>query len=68
LCFYTDGATDSRDPEGAIFGLDRLEAVLSQYGELNPDHLRDRLVSEIVSFRDPRPADDDCTILIAGCN
>jgi serine phosphatase RsbU (regulator of sigma subunit) len=68
LCFYTDGATDSRDPDGTTFGQDRLEAFMCRNAEMRPGPLCERLVSEIVTFRETRPADDDCTLLVAACN
>ena len=65
LCFYTDGATESRNAAGEVFGQDRLEAVLLAHGGASAELLRDIVVGEIVEFRGERPALDDCTILIA---
>lgn len=65
LCFYTDGAPESHNPGGEAFGAQRLESELLAHGAEQADKIRDAIVHAIVAFRGERPADDDCTILIA---
>lgn len=65
LCLFTDGATDSHEPGGEIFGTDRLESVFLANGSASADRIRDAIVKTVIEFRGERPADDDCTLLIA---
>lgn len=67
LLLYTDGLTDTRDAEGAIFGQQRLVAWLR--ANLIPgrsaSELRDRLMTELNRFRgDAAMADDQAFLLL----
>jgi sigma-B regulation protein RsbU (phosphoserine phosphatase) len=64
LVFYTDGITDARNPEGEMFGLARLDEILtgcpSEAAELVDD-----VLAALETFTAGRPADDDRTLLAA---
>ena len=65
LCLFTDGAPDSLSPEDVPFGVERMAAVMATEGEQPAEVLLQQVVNEILTFRGPRPAGDDCTILVA---
>jgi phosphoserine phosphatase RsbU/P len=67
LVFYTDGAIESHNESGAVFGVDRLEAVAMSHCAGSADELRDALVDAVLSFRGGAPKADDCTIVVAAC-
>lgn len=68
LCFITDGAIECHNPTGESYGPDRLESSVKCHGAESAEHLRDHVVREILAFRGDRPAEDDCTVLVAACN
>jgi serine phosphatase RsbU (regulator of sigma subunit)/CBS domain-containing protein len=67
LVFYTDGAIESRNESGIVFGIDRLEAVTVAHCESSADELCGALVDAVLSFRGTAPKADDCTIVVAAC-
>lgn len=68
LCFLTDAVIDGRNPEGEAFGADRLEQSLLAHGTESAAVLVDCLVADILTHRGDRPAEDDCTLLVAACH
>lgn len=63
LLLYTDGVIDSSNPQGEMFGADRLvEAVRRIEG----DHMEflDSLFSEVHSYLSGQPLFDDCTAIV----
>lgn len=62
LVAYTDGITEAR--RGADqFGLDRLRALVDQYGPGPPDALCDAIVAAVSAFR-TRDADDTAVLVV----
>jgi serine phosphatase RsbU (regulator of sigma subunit) len=68
LCFVTDGAIECHNPAGESYGPDRLEAIVKNRGGERAEELREHVVQAILDFRGDRPAEDDCTVLVAACN
>jgi sigma-B regulation protein RsbU (phosphoserine phosphatase) len=64
ILFYTDGITEAQDPDGDMFGIERLDAVLT---ECRPgaDPLIRAVLDALTGFTAGRPADDDRTLLVA---
>jgi len=65
LCLYTDGVTESRNPDGTQFGFSRLEQALVGVGRGGAGAVLGRLVASLTSFRNGRPAEDDVTLVVA---
>ena len=62
LTFYTDGITEAISPNGKMFGLDRLDAILSRCGG-SAQNLVDDVVAEVRAFSEGiSPADDQTLI------
>lgn len=70
LVLYTDGLTESRNPEGDEYGYDRLAEALERHHALDPAALRDALLRDLRHFahRPHPPAhdswEDDLTLLV----
>jgi sigma-B regulation protein RsbU (phosphoserine phosphatase) len=64
VVFYTDGVTDARNAAGEMFGLERLDAALSECS-LVASALLGEVLETLARFTDGRPADDDRTLLVA---
>lgn len=65
LCLYTDGVTESCNPAGELFGIERLEATLCGAGRGGPDAVLKGLVEMLAAFRGERPSGDDLTLVVA---
>lgn len=63
ILFYTDGLTEGRNPQGVLYGNERLKAVYSSCAENNLDSILDNIVSDQTSFRRGMPLRDDFTLL-----
>ena len=63
LAFYTDGITEARDPEGTMFGTDRLDRALVCKATSATDAL-DSVLTKLRNFCGPRAPGDDQTLLI----
>lgn len=66
LLLYTDGATDSTDPDQNFFGLDRLKAAALSHARQSAQTLVDDLVETILGHQAASRQYDDIT-LIAIC-
>lgn len=60
---YTDGLTETMNRQGEEYGTDRLQEVLLQHGDLDLDHLLDRITDSVRSFRGGGEVQDDITLL-----
>jgi len=58
---YTDGATEAKNPEGKLFGLKRLEALLDR--SFCARDLLDRIETAVFDYIDDAPQFDDITLL-----
>ena len=61
-----DGVTDARDPEGAFFGEERLEASLRAAAGRAPEAVATALVEAVRVFRAGAEPFDDLCLLLAG--
>ncbi len=64
LLFYTDGISEALNPQGQLFGTERLEAELGQC-TLQASALLHSILAAVESFCAGRAADDDRTLLVA---
>jgi serine phosphatase RsbU (regulator of sigma subunit) len=65
LCLYTDGVTESRDPNGELFGVQRLEGALAGASRGGAEAVLRQLVGTLTAYRGDRLADDDLTLIVA---
>jgi serine phosphatase RsbU (regulator of sigma subunit) len=66
LLLYTDGLTESINPDGEMFGVERLADWTRTHmtGPASADTLRDALAAELTKFRGNAPLRDDQAFLI----
>lgn len=63
---YTDGITESHDPSGNMFGMERLEKLLPSLAssKVTASNMRDRLLVALDAYQSGAPLTDDQTFLI----
>jgi sigma-B regulation protein RsbU (phosphoserine phosphatase) len=64
LVIYSDGVSESYNPEGEEFGTARLWEVVSRNLDASAAGIRDRIESALTKFSQGTPAADDITLVI----
>jgi sigma-B regulation protein RsbU (phosphoserine phosphatase) len=64
IVFYTDGIIETTDPAGHMFGVGRLDAVLSDCRD-DPAQIVDAILQSVGAFSTGQPASDDRTVVAA---
>jgi sigma-B regulation protein RsbU (phosphoserine phosphatase) len=64
IIFYTDGITEALNPDGELFGTERLDQVLENCS-LQASALLDSTLRAIEDFAGGRPLHDDRTLIVA---
>ncbi len=63
LFVYTDGIIEARNPDGKIFGFERLKEILDANQETPLKALKKRVLDELNKFITKEPAQDDITLI-----
>jgi sigma-B regulation protein RsbU (phosphoserine phosphatase) len=63
LLLYTDGLTETTDPDGEMFGIERLTDILREFHSTPPQNLIDIIYRELVSFAGGVKLTDDVSIV-----
>ncbi len=63
LILYTDGITDSQNPDGTMLGVSGLERYLREAAHLQPKECVDTIILQVKDFRNGSPAADDQLLL-----
>jgi serine phosphatase RsbU (regulator of sigma subunit) len=64
LVIYTDGLTEAEDPQGDMFGEERLKDLIIEQAPLGGEHLRRTILSNIKDFTQGRAQTDDITFML----
>jgi phosphoserine phosphatase RsbU/P len=64
LVLYTDGITESQDPEGNQYEEDRLCRALRDHCNHSTELMADGVLQDVARFRQSRSPNDDMTLLI----
>lgn len=64
LVVYSDGVTETNNPRGEEFGVERLYKTIQRNLERSAAGLRDRIEAELTKFAEGTPAADDITLVI----
>ena len=64
LFLYTDGVTESFDPQKQMFGAQRLEGFLERLRDCPVDEVPGRVEAEVLAFEAGGPRSDDITCLM----
>jgi serine phosphatase RsbU (regulator of sigma subunit) len=62
LLLYTDGVTEAQNTDGDMFGNDRLTSLLTWYGHLAAEAIKEKILTEVRAFMNVQ--DDDLTLLV----
>lgn len=63
MLLYTDGLVECRNPQGELFGRERLAQAFAQIGEAPPEQVVDHITRRLDQFRQENPPDDDMTCI-----
>lgn len=63
LLIYTDGVTEATNVDGALYGEERLQELLSECTAMSPNEVVDTIVMELQAFSRGAEQSDDITIL-----
>jgi len=63
ICLFTDGVTETTNPDGEEFGLNRLKDELTHYAKLDPQSLNQKIIQDLNKFSEDNPDRDDLTLL-----
>ena len=64
LVFYTDGVTEAENGEGAIFGEERLSAVIEAAAGRPAGAVAEAIRDAVMSFAGEAPQFDDITVVV----
>ena len=63
--FYSDGLTETRDPEGAFYGVERLQQAIQLHASLEPSDLTRKIVEGVAQFSGvDTPGDDQTCVTV----
>ncbi|MGE5314432.1 MAG: PP2C family protein-serine/threonine phosphatase [Acidobacteriota bacterium] len=65
LALYTDGIIERKNPEGAMYGIERLCRFMLEQTEGDADTIMKKLLDDLAAFQGTAPQSDDVTIVIA---
>lgn len=68
VLFCSDGITDAMDPEGASFGLERLQGICEEYSDLASTELLGCIFREVENFSRGRSQHDDMAAALFVCS
>lgn len=63
--FYSDGLTESRSPEGELFGVDRLINIVQQNACRSAEEILNIIRRSVLDFAQKGRFDDDLTLLVS---
>jgi len=64
LIFVSDGILDAEDPQGEMYGSERLSEILSHHQQDEPDTLAELILADVSRFQGERERFDDETIIV----
>ncbi len=64
LLFFTDGVTDSRSPQGEVFGYERLQKTLLRGKGKNGQEVCHTVMEALRKFQSNAPQEDDITLVV----
>jgi sigma-B regulation protein RsbU (phosphoserine phosphatase) len=64
VVFYSDGMSDTQDPQGEFFGWQRMMDVLAENTALPPAEIAGKMLAAVNRFSEDAPAADDRTLVI----
>ena len=65
LVLFSDGITDTRNPQGEYFGLQRVQNLIHQHADKSPSILKQIILRALSDFSQTDVADDDIALTVA---
>ena len=65
LVWLSDGVVEAFNSQDELFGFERLEKIICQVDDPNPDRLLEHIWQAVVAHQGPRPQADDITLVVA---
>jgi len=66
LVMYTDGITETENPNGELWGRERVESLLRACRDCTPAQIVGRVVKEVLTFAEGCAQRDDMTLVVVG--
>lgn len=60
----TDGIRETNNPEGEMFGLDRLQKVIRDHATESAESIQNAIIDTLSDFRGNAPQEDDITLVV----
>ena len=64
LLLYTDGVTEAHNPEGKLYGPERLAGVLDETPSESGEDVLVRILQDVSAFSNGSPQFDDMTMML----
>ncbi len=64
VMFYTDGITDTHNPNMQQFGMEPVKQIVRAYSEKSSEEIKDKLIEKLNDFRETKDGNDDITFVI----
>jgi sigma-B regulation protein RsbU (phosphoserine phosphatase) len=64
LVIGTDGIWETHNPEGKMFGKDRLKAIIKSQADLTAEQIVNSIMNDLERFRYPLAKEDDVTLVV----
>jgi phosphoserine phosphatase RsbU/P len=64
LVYYTDGIVEAQNRHRQLFGFERLEALVREYGDMSPNNLINLILAAVHAFTGDMPQHDDMTLVV----
>ena len=65
LVLYTDGLTEARNPQGAMFGRERIETRIRAHAHQSARRIRNALLDAVKDHIAATGVEDDVTLVVA---
>jgi sigma-B regulation protein RsbU (phosphoserine phosphatase) len=64
FCLYTDGISETMNPQGDLFGDQRLASLIGGHADLPSEQLRERILRDVRAFAGTAVQQDDMTMVL----
>ncbi|MFL6245130.1 MAG: PP2C family protein-serine/threonine phosphatase [Thermoanaerobaculia bacterium] len=64
IVLHSDGIYETRNAQEDVYGLERIQQVISERGGASAESLRDAILADVAAFRGTREQDDDVTLVV----
>ena len=64
VMFYTDGITDTQNPDMQQFGMAPVKEIIRAHSEKSSEEIKDKLMEKLNNFRKTKDGNDDITFVI----